>query len=92
MIARFANASTSLANDKQKQYEIISNRKSIVQNNLELFNNLYEQLGEIHAVGKILYKSTNTAKFQEYTFSELKKRLRRRIKPVVEEQKVVTNK
>ena len=92
LIARFANAASAIASDKQKQFELISNRKNIVQNNLTLFNNLYAQLGEIHAVGKILYKSTNTAKLKEYTFSELKKRVRRTAKPVAEEQKVVTDK
>jgi hypothetical protein len=87
LIARFADAATSVANDKQKQYEIISSRKHIVNSNLALFNGLFGQLNEILTVGKILYKATDTAKLQEYTFTELKKRVRRTAKPVAEEQK-----
>lgn len=90
LTARFANAAATIANDKQKQYEIIANRKSIVQNNLTLFNDLYGQLIEILTVGKILYKATNPAKLQEYTLNDLKKRVRRISKTTSDEQKVAT--
>ncbi len=60
-------ASASIANDKQKQFEITSNRKHIVQLNVDSFNGLYTQLNEILAVGKILYHTSNPLKLQEYT-------------------------
>jgi len=81
LIARFTTASSSIAADKQLQYEIGSKRKNIVQDNLALFNGLYQQLVEVLDTGKILYKSSNPAKLQEYTFSELKKRVRKAAKP-----------
>ena len=77
----FVTAATSIAADKQRQYEIVSNRKTIVQNNVALFNGLFEQLSEICTVGKVLYKTSNTVKLQEYTFNELKKRVRRTTTP-----------
>ena len=81
MTTNFENAAASLAADKQKQYEIFSSRKNTVQNNLGLFNALWGQLNEILAVGKILYKATNTAKLHDYTFTDLKKRVRVISKP-----------
>lgn len=77
----FVAASASIAADKQMQYEIVSNRKTIVQNNIALFNALFDQLSEICTVGKVLYKTTNAVKLQEYTFNELKKRVRRTMTP-----------
>ena len=47
-----------------------------------LFNELYDQLTDILTAGKILYKATDPAKSQEYTFEDLKKRVRRESKPV----------
>lgn len=76
LTSRFTDAVTSVAADNQKQYEIISNRKNIVQNNVGLFNSLYEQLTEILNVGKILYKTTDAVKTQEYTFNSLLKQVR----------------
>jgi len=66
--------------DKQKQYEITTNRKSIVQNNVSLLNDLYAQMSEIFSVGKILYKATDPAKLSEYTFTELRKKVRKTAK------------
>lgn len=76
LAASFTDAGTAIAADNQKQYEITSNRATIVQNNLGLFNNLHEQLTEILRVGKILYKANNAARLQEYTFSALLKQVR----------------
>ena len=76
LAARFANAGISIAADNQKQYEILSYRKGIVQNNLGLFNSLYRQLTEILRVGKILYKAGDAAKLQDYTFNALLKQVR----------------
>jgi hypothetical protein len=76
LTGRFTDAITSIAADNQKQYEITSNRANIVQNNLGLFNSLYEQLMEILNVGKILYKTADAVKTQEYTFNSLLKQVR----------------
>lgn len=81
LITRFVNDAVSIAADKQSQYEIISNRRNIVQNNTGTFNLLYDQLSEIMATGKILYKGIDAAKLQDYTFTELKKRVRKTKSP-----------
>jgi hypothetical protein len=49
-----------------------------------LFNGLNEQLSEILAVGKILYKATDAVKVQDYTFNQLKKLMRIITKPASE--------
>jgi len=72
---KFVTAAVSIAADKEAQYEILTNRKAIVQNNVSVCNNLYSQLCEIMKVGKILYKATDPVKLQEYTFTDLKKRV-----------------
>lgn len=89
IITRFKEMLSSLNNDKQKQVEILNYRRQIVQNNLETFNRIFGQLNEILMVGKILYKSTNPVKSNEYTFSELMKHVRKG-KPAKGEQKVKT--
>lgn len=76
MITGLNLASQSLAADKQQQYEIMSNRKSIVQNNISLLNGVYEQLTEILSVGKIMYKASDAAKLADYTFADLLKKVR----------------
>lgn len=80
-MAVFSQAVNTLTDDKRRQVEIISNRKGIILNNISLFNGLYSQLCDMMTVGKILYRTTNTAKLQDYTFSDLKKRVRRIINP-----------
>lgn len=77
LVASFSMAANSILADKQKQYEIISNRKVLVQSNVGMPNSLFEQLTEILSIGKILYMDNDTAKLQEYKFSELKKRVRK---------------
>lgn len=81
LIGQFVTAAETIAKVKQNQYENLIKRKSIVQSNMALLNSLHQQLTEILAVGKILYKSTNPAKLQEYTFSDLKKRVHMLSKP-----------
>ena len=73
---RFADAAVAIDADNQAQYEILTNRATIVQNNLGLFNELYAQLTEILNVGKILYKATDAVKTKEYTFTNLLKQVR----------------
>jgi hypothetical protein len=80
LIAKFVDAKTSIAADKQKQYEITSKRKGIVQDNLGLLNDLYDQLSEILRIGKILYQQTDPAKLKDYTFTELMKQVRKTVK------------
>ncbi len=84
LTTKFSTAETDIAQGKQKQYEIVSNRKSIVQNNLSVCNDVFSQLSEIMAIGKILYKATDRVKLQEYSFSELKKRVRKTVSPTKE--------
>ncbi len=63
--------------DNQTQFEIVSGRKQLVQDNIGVFNELYGLIKEICRVGKILYKSTNPAKSQDYTFRSLLRKIRR---------------
>ena len=77
LISKFTDALATLDADKKKQYEMIIHRKAVVQDNLGLFNGLYGTLTEILAVGKTLYKATDPVKRQEYTLSDLKKRVHR---------------
>ncbi len=81
MIELFISAASVFTKEKNSQYAILTNRKGIVQNNLTLFNDLYKQLLEILATGKILY-GKDPVKLQEYTFNQLKKQVRLTSKPV----------
>jgi hypothetical protein len=81
LVLKFAEAGTALASDRNKKYELVSNRMALVQNNLGLLNDLYDQLVEICKIGKILYKQTDKAKLNDYTFSFLLKQVRRVEKP-----------
>jgi len=82
LISKFGDAKSSIAADKQKQYEITSKRKGIVQDNVGLLNDLYDQLSEILRIGKILYQHTDPAKLKDYTFTELMKQVRKTVKTV----------
>lgn len=83
LVAKFSDAGVSLANDKNRKYTIVSARMALVQNNLEMLNDLYNQLVEICKIGKILYKQTDKAKRNDYTFTYLLKQVRRVEKPEV---------
>jgi len=76
LIDGMTTSSQSLVADKQQQIEITSNRRGIVQNNLSLLNELYEQDCEILSVGKILNKATDAAKAADYAFLQLLKKVR----------------
>jgi uncharacterized protein YeeX (DUF496 family) len=76
VISAFAAAAVSIRDDNRKQYELVSNRKELVQNNMELFNGLYAKIIEICQVGKALYKGKDEKKVKDYTFSELMKQVR----------------
>ncbi len=76
----FKNLCNAITADRQQQFEIISNRMAIVQNNLQVLNSLYEWLQEIYAIGKVLYSTSNNVKYKEYTFTELLKKVRLSVK------------
>jgi len=73
---RFVSDADAVAREKKLQYEITTNRRKIVQENLSVLNNMNALLVEILRVGKILYSDSDPARSKEYTFSELKKRVR----------------
>jgi len=74
---KFPEAGSLLSIDKNKKYELVSNRMALVQNNLGALNELNDQLSEICNIGKILYKQTDKAKLKDYTFTQLMKQVRR---------------
>ncbi|MBW7869143.1 MAG: hypothetical protein H3C31_12570 [Brumimicrobium sp.] len=65
-----------VAQNRLKQFEIQSNRAGIVQNNLKTLNELYIRMTEIYSIGKMLYKNTDPAKYADYTFTKLLKKVR----------------
>lgn len=65
-----------IAQNRLKQFEIKSNRAGIVQNNLKTLNELYMRMTEIYSIGKVLYKNTDPAKYADYTFTKLLKKVR----------------
>lgn len=67
----------ALAENKQKQFEIKTNRAELVQNNIQLLNTLYFRLVEVYTIGKVIFKNANPAKYDDYTFSKLLKKVRR---------------
>lgn len=77
LTSRFGEAGDSLAEDKNQKYSLISNRTALVQNNLGQLNELNDQLTEICKIGKVLYKQTDKAKLKDYTFTQLRKQVRR---------------
>jgi hypothetical protein len=58
LVQKFAETGDQLADDRNKKYELVSNRMALVQNNLSLLNDLYDQMTGICRIGKILYKQT----------------------------------
>lgn len=84
---QLTNAYTSIESYRQQQYEIQENRKALVQSSIGTFNELYDLLKEILKIGKILYKDKDPVKRQEYTFSNLKKQVRRILKEKKENTK-----
>jgi hypothetical protein len=75
-ITHFSDALTAIETDNQRQFEIVSKRKTIVENNVNLINDLYKTIIEICDVGKTIYKGKNELKVRDYTFTELKKAVR----------------
>ena len=77
LIGKFEETEAQLAENRNTKYKIVSNRMSLVQNNIGILNSLHDQLTEICKIGKILYKQTDKAKLNDYTFSYLMKQVRR---------------
>ena len=75
LIAVFSSSSAAVHNDNQLQYEIVTNRKKLVDSNAHLLNELYGYISEICDTGKVVYRG-NAVAMKEYTFTELKKRVR----------------
>ncbi len=80
-VEKFAETEAQLAENRNAKYGIVSNRAAIVQNNMGTLNALYDQFTEICTIGKILFKKTDKAKLNDYTFSYLLKQVRRVQKP-----------
>ncbi|MDR2564422.1 MAG: hypothetical protein LBC98_10885 [Prevotellaceae bacterium] len=85
LINLFISSTTTINEYNQKQYEIISSRKRLVENNQHLFNELYAIVSEICDIGKVIFRS-NVAIKKEYTFAELKKQVRNIPHPQVAKQ------
>ncbi|MEI6680908.1 MAG: hypothetical protein WCL21_20025 [Mariniphaga sp.] len=75
--SKFAAAEKAISKNKQDAHAISANRTEIVQANLTQFNDLHTQLKEILKAGKILYQKNDPAKYKEYTFSHLRKGVRK---------------
>ena len=78
LIPRFSDALVSINADNLHQFEIVNKRKTVVENNLGLINDLYKTIMEVCNVGKAIYKGKNDLKVKDYTFNELKKSVRNR--------------
>jgi hypothetical protein len=66
----------SIDSDRLEQYEILTRRKSLVQNNRSVLNDLSTRISEIQAIGKVLYKGSDAVKLSEYTFTQLLTKVR----------------
>lgn len=76
----------AIRQDNNLQYEIVSRRKVLVENNSGQLNSLYDQIMEICGIGKILYGKTDKTKASEYVFTTLLKSVR-----IVAKKKAETN-
>jgi hypothetical protein len=76
IVDRFKNALGVIETNNQLQFEIITKRKNIVEKNVSSVNDLYKIIIEVCNVGKTIYKGKDELKVKDYTFSELKKKVR----------------
>lgn len=76
LIALLSGAVASINTYRQAQYVILTNRAALVKNNLGVLNNLNATLMEIINVGRILYKASDPVKKKEYSFAELRRKVR----------------
>lgn len=82
MLQTLQDLHNELASNKQKQFEIQTNRAAMVQNNVQTLNTLYLRMTEIYSIGKALYKNSDPAKYADYTFSKLLKKVRNSTKKI----------
>lgn len=71
---------TKINADRQTQFELLSNRKNIVQNNLDKLNELYNRIVEIHIIGKSIFSKSTDVKNADYTFTKLLSNVRQKAK------------
>jgi hypothetical protein len=79
-MTRLADIWKLLNEDKDQRYTVVSNRAALVQYKQGLLQELYRQLSEICSIGKILYRQTDPAKLNDYTFSRMMDQIRRHTK------------
>lgn len=76
MVALLKNAQQSISEDNLEQYKIVMPARNWYKPISACSTNFYASIMELCSVGKILYKSSNPQKLQEYTYTELIKRVR----------------
>ncbi|MDR1346966.1 MAG: hypothetical protein LBJ63_00840 [Prevotellaceae bacterium] len=76
LIQQLRDARAQIEADNEEQFNLLSDRKKLVQGNIDVMNDLYRQLSEFCEVGKTLYKGVDPEKVQEYTFAYLVKKVR----------------
>jgi hypothetical protein len=72
----FTQALAPIEENNRKQVEILSKRKIIVAENKNTVYDLYKTVMEICQIGKMLYKGKDALKTQDYTYSQLLKKVR----------------
>ena len=85
LTTRFETDAAAIVDFNQKQMEIEAGRKALLHDNVGLFNTLRDKFAEILSVGKILYSKSDPVKLQEYTQSELIKKVRTVARPIAED-------
>ncbi|MDR2562869.1 MAG: hypothetical protein LBC98_02880 [Prevotellaceae bacterium] len=75
-VAYLSNAVNSITENNQRQFEIISQRKQTVSENIGKLNELYSDLMKFLGIGRVIYKNKDHVKAKEYTFENLKKSVR----------------
>jgi len=80
LMTRLADLWKQLVEDKERRYSQVSNRAALVQVKQGLLEELYRQLSEICSIGKILYRQTDPAKLNDYTFARMMDQIRRNTK------------
>ena len=79
-MTRLADLRKQLVEDKERRYTQVSNRAALVQFKQGLLQELYRHLSEICRIGKILYRQTDPAKLNDYTFARMMDQIRRNTK------------
>ncbi|MDR2424953.1 MAG: hypothetical protein LBD59_09560 [Prevotellaceae bacterium] len=76
IINHLSTAVTPITQYNLQQFEIFGKRRGIVYENMGKLNELYAQLMEFLKTGNIIYKGSNPIKAGEYSFINLKKKVR----------------